>query len=404
MMDNNTNTNSMKVAQIPYEKKIKARHRKYDCIALGIIFVLSLVALIYYASAFNPVTEDAYELQQTYKTIFAIVAVVSGLWLLATAYRISSLMNEYRYYASVGKYTKVGGGMKKGSSVRRNRRIANTVIYIILVVMSVIWLIPFVLIVLQSFRCEEYKGVSGYILPQVWGIDNYIYLFTNKTSSSQSLPDFVQWYLNTFAIAFANCILSTLMVMLMSYGLSRLRFKGRKLMMNVMLILGMFPGFLTMIILYWLLKEFGMTQTGAVPGLILVGFASSGMGYYVAKGFLDTIPKSLDEAARIDGATRFQVFYKIILPLAKPIIIYTLLTSFMSPWADYIFASYIAFGTSSSYNVAVGLYGWLNKDQIGTHFTYFCAGGVVVAIPVVIIFMCLQKYYVEGVTGGAVKG
>jgi arabinogalactan oligomer/maltooligosaccharide transport system permease protein len=174
--------------------------------------------------------------------------------------------------------------------------------------------------------------------------------------------------------------------------------------MNIMLILGLFPGFLTMIVLYQVLKLMGLTQANAVPGLILVYVASSGMGYYVAKGFLDTIPKSLDEAARVDGATRFQVFYKVIIPLARPIIIYTMLTAFMGPWGDFIFAQYISFGESSGYNVAVGLWNWLNKDNIGQHFTHYCAGGVIVAIPVMTLFMFLQKYYVEGVTGGAVKG
>ena len=128
------------------------------------------------------------------------------------------------------------------------------------------------------------------------------------------------------------------------------------------------------------------------------------MGYYVSKGFFDTLPKSLDEAARVDGATRLQVLYKIILPLSKPIVIYTVLTAFMGPWGDFVFARYIAFGSSAGSNVAVGLYNWLNKDQINTYYTVFCAGGVLVAVPVTILFLCLQKYYVEGVTGGAVKG
>ena len=194
------------------------------------------------------------------------------------------------------------------------------------------------------------------------------------------------------------------MQLMMAYTLSRFRFKLRKTLMNVMLILGMFPGFLTMIVLYNVLKDIGLTQTNAVGGLILVSCASSGMGYYVTKGFFDTVPKSLDEAARIDGATRLQIFYKVILPLAKPIVIYTILTGFMGPWGDFIFASLIAFGAPSGYNVAVGLFNWLTQDQINSHYVHFCAGGVIVAIPVIVIFLFLQKYYVEGVTGGAVKG
>ena len=128
------------------------------------------------------------------------------------------------------------------------------------------------------------------------------------------------------------------------------------------------------------------------------------MGYYVSKGFFDTLPKTLDEAARVDGATRLQVLYKIILPLAKPIVIYTILTAFMAPWGDFVFAAYIAHGKEAGMNVAVGLNSWLDKDHIVKYYTRFCAGGVMVAVPVSILFMCLQKYYVEGVTGGAVKG
>jgi len=278
--------------------------------------------------------------------------------------------------------------------LKASARISNTIIYILLVVMSIVWLIPFVCIVLQSFRVENTWQV-GYVIPQKWGWDNYIALWNS---------DFKRWYLNTFITALITAALQTVFVLCMSYTLSRFRFKLRQGLMRFMLILGMFPGMLTMIILYRVLKDLGLTQANAVPGLILVYVASSAMGYYVSKGFFDTIPKSLDEAARVDGANRAQVLWKIILPLAKPIVIYTILTAFMGPWGDFVFARYVSFGTSSGMNVAVGMYNWLNLDQIGQRYTMFCAGGVVVAIPVTILFMCLQKYYVEGVTGGAVKG
>ena len=283
---------------------------------------------------------------------------------------------------------------KRHMGLRAVNRISNTFIYILLILMSIIWLIPFVCIVLQSFRVESTWQV-GYVIPKQWGFDNYTNLFNT---------DFPKWYLNTFIAALFTAVLQTIIVLCMSYTLSRFRFKMRAPLMRFMLILGMFPGMLTMIILYRVLKDLGMTQANALPGLILVYVASSGMGYYVSKGFFDTIPKSLDEAARVDGATRFQVLYKIILPLSKPIVIYTVLTAFMGPWGDFVFARYISFGTSSGMNVAVGLYNWLNKDQIAKNYTMFCAGGVLVAIPVTLLFLFLQKYYVEGVTGGAVKG
>ncbi|MBR4767526.1 MAG: sugar ABC transporter permease [Lachnospiraceae bacterium] len=284
--------------------------------------------------------------------------------------------------------------MKKHMGLRAASRISNTIIYIVLILMAIIWLIPFVCIVLQSFRMESTHMV-GYVIPKQWGIGNYIALGTTN---------FWRWYANTLIIALVNAVLQTIIVLCMSYTLSRFRFKLRQPLMKFLLVIGMFPGMLGMIILYSVLKDLGLTEDHAVPGLILVYAASSGMGYYVSKGFFDTIPKSLDEAARVDGATRAQVLMKIILPMSKPIVIYTILTAFMAPWGDYVFASYICHNNNFGKNVAVGLFDWLAREQIDTKYTLFCAGGVLIAIPVAILFMALQKYYVEGVTGGAVKG
>ena len=358
---------------------------------------------------------------------------------------------------------------KKFRSKKGHERRVNGSIYTLLVIMSIIWLCPFVFLVLQSFRsyATEAGGMVNYLLPKQFSLDNYAFLFAGAKFSLSYLVkdtgaialtvitnliglggiflclnrkpknplepakgnvkgallvllglvvlnlvravdsaecDFVRWFLNTLTIAAFCAVIQTLMQLSVSYTLSRMRFRGRKLIMNVVLVLGMFPGFLTMIVLYYLLKMLGLTQEGAVPGLILISCASSGMGYYISKGFFDTVPKSLDESARIDGATRFQVFLKIIMPMAKPIVIYTILMAFMGPWGDYVMASYVAFGHKASYNVAVGLYRWVNTNDYQGFFTRFCAGGVLVAIPITVLFMALQKYYVEGVTGGAVKG
>ncbi len=288
---------------------------------------------------------------------------------------------------------------KNYASIKRRRTVSNAITYVVLILICIIWLPPFVWIILQSFRSwsSEYGGMVDYLVPKSFSLDNYKFLFDGSS-------DFPRWYLNTFIIALFVAIGQTIMVLMTSYTFSRMRFKGRQLIMRFWLILGMFPGFLTMICLYFLLKNLGLTQAGAIPGLILISVASSGMGYYVCKGYFDTIPKSLDEAARIDGASRMRVFLTMLIPLSKPIIIYTALTAFMAPWCDYVFASYVAFGYSKSYNVAVSLYNWVNTSDYQGYFTRFCAGGIVVAIPVTILFMCLQKYYVEGVTGGAVKG
>ncbi|SFP58701.1 arabinogalactan oligomer / maltooligosaccharide transport system permease protein [Butyrivibrio proteoclasticus] len=284
-------------------------------------------------------------------------------------------------------------------SYKTKRAIGNVIAYIVLILISIIWLFPFVGLVLQSFRsyATEYGGMVDYLLPKAFSLDNYKFLFSGETN-------YVRWYGNTLIVAFFVTAFQTVIILCVSYALSRMRFAGRELLMRFWLILGLFPGFLTMICLYFLLKQFGLTQAGAIPGLILVSVASSGMGYYVCKGYFDTIPKALDEAARIDGATRARIFFTMIIPMSKPIIIYTALVAFMAPWCDYVFASYVAFGHDQSYNVAVAMTRWVWTNDYQGYFTRFCAGGVLIAIPVTLLFMFLQKYYVEGVTGGAVKG
>lgn len=285
-------------------------------------------------------------------------------------------------------------------SYKTKKTISNVLTYILLVIISIIWLFPFVGLVLQSFRsyATEYGGMVDYLVPKSFSLDNYKFLFDTAQTN------YLSWYKNTIVIATCVAVLQTLIQLCVSYALSRMRFAGRTFLMRFWLILGMFPGFLTMICLYFLLKQFGLTQAGAIPGLILVTVASCGMGYYVCKGYFDTIPKALDEAARIDGATRARIFLTMIIPMSKPIIIYTALVAFMAPWCDYVFASYVAFGHDASYNVAVGMTRWVWTNDYQGYFTRFCAGGVLVAIPVTLLFMFLQKYYVEGVTGGAVKG
>ncbi len=284
---------------------------------------------------------------------------------------------------------------RRGMGAKASRRIGNTVVYIILILMTVIWLFPIFGLVLESFRTES-TAQQSYLWPKKLGLDNYIRLFSET--------DFLRWFTNTGIMGVATAVIQTIFVLAMSNELSRQRIKGRKPQKNFMLILGMFPGFLTLILIYKVFSDLGLTMANAPIGLIIVYCASSGMGYYISKGFFDTIPKSLDEAARVDGATRWQVFYKVIMPLSKPIVIYTILMGFMAPWGDFMMANYLIHENSAGMNVAVGTFEWLSKTMLNSHYTMFCAAGVVVAIPVTIVFLCLQKYYVEGVTGGAVKG
>lgn len=283
---------------------------------------------------------------------------------------------------------------KKFRSKKGVERTKNAVIYIVLGLISVVWLIPFLILVIQSFSGDKVGYSITRIFPKVWSFENYVTLFTGTK--------FLTWYGNTLLVSVVVTIVQTLIVLMTSYVLSRLRFKMRKPLMNLMLILGMFPGFLSMTAVYFILKEIGLTQN--LLGLMLVYTASSAMQYYICKGFFDTIPKSLDEAARIDGANRHTVFFKVILPLAKPIIIYTVLMAFTAPWGEYMFSSFLMLGDPDKFTVAVGMQKWLDREQVNDYFGVFCAAAVIVSIPITALFIWLQRYYVEGVTGGAVKG
>ncbi len=280
--------------------------------------------------------------------------------------------------------------------MKRKEKLSNYIIYIVLSIMSVIWLFPIVWLIMQSFR-KEGGAFTSYIIPKEWTLDNYINLFTNT-----SLFNFPRWFLNTLFVAIFTCIITTIIVLLTSYAFSRLRFKMRKPLMNIILVLGMFPGFMSMIAIYHILKAFGLVQS--LISLILVYSGGAAMGYYIAKGFFDTIPRAIDEAALIDGATKNQVFWKITLPMSQPIIVYTVLTSFIAPWLDFIFVSVIMKDNYANYTVALGLFQMVSRENITQYFTQFCAGAVIIAIPITILFIAMQKYYVGGVTAGGAKG
>lgn len=294
-------------------------------------------------------------------------------------------------------------------SLKTRRILGDVVIYVILSIMAIIWLLPIAWLVLQSFGTDI--GARSKLVPSEFTFNNYLALFSNITgfrhNGSVHTYDglFTKWFLNTLIVAILSCLISTLFVLGTAYALSRFRFKGRDLFMKTNLVIGMFPGFLGMIILYWVMKEIFHLQ-GSYWALVIIYSAGAGGGYYISKGFFDTISKSIDEAAEIDGATKAQIFWQIILPLAKPIVIYTILTSFMGPWGEYVTSSYIiGLQNVDNWTVAIGLYKFMSdNDLMMSYYTQFAAGAVVVAIPITVLFFCLQKYYVSGVTGGAVKG
>lgn len=287
---------------------------------------------------------------------------------------------------------------KLTSSMKTRKFITNSIVHIILTILSLIWLFPIFWVVLTSFRGEKGSYISTFF-PKSYTWDNYIRLFTDT-----SILNFPKMFVNTLVIAIFSCIISTFFVLSVSYCMSRLRFKMRKPFMNVAMILGLFPAFMSMVAVYYILKTLGLSEGAMIRvALVLVYSGGAGLGFYIAKGFFDTIPKALDEAAYIDGCTRWQVFTKITIPLSKPIIVYTVLTSFMGPWVDFIFAKVICRANADYYTVAIGLWRMLEKEYIDNWYTCFAAGAVCISIPIAIMFIFMQRYYTEGLSG-AVKG
>ena len=268
--------------------------------------------------------------------------------------------------------------------------------YILLTVLGIIWILPLLWIILISFR-EEPGAYTSYFFPKSYTVNNYVKLLQRGQQF-----DFVRWFFNTMTVAIFSCIGSTAMVLAVSFALSRLKFRMKKPMMNIALILGMFPAFMSMLAVYYILKGMNLLQQPLVS-LTLFYIAGAGLSYYIAKGFFDTIPRSVDESAYLDGATKSQIFFKITLPLSKPIIVYTVLTSFMTPWIDYIFPSIICGTDYDNYTVALGMFRMLEREFISTYYTQFAAGAVLVSIPIGLLFIIMQRFYVEGVTGGSVK-
>lgn len=276
----------------------------------------------------------------------------------------------------------------------------NVVTYIVLAVLCVIWILPIAWIILISFG-KGINGVPNYFIPHGFTLENYTRLFADSGADTGFF--FPRWFLNTLLVAICSCAISAFFVLAVSFVMSRMRFKMRKPFMNIALVLGMFPGFMSMIAVYYILKAVNLTDS--LFALVLVYSGGAGLGFYIAKGFFDTIPMTLDEAAMIDGATKSQIFWKITIPISRPIIVYTILTSFLAPWMDFIFVSIILGPTSyQKYTVALGLFRMIDREHIIEYFPMFAAGAVLVSIPITILFVIMQKFYVEGVTGGSVKG
>lgn len=280
---------------------------------------------------------------------------------------------------------------------KKKNRLSITLTYALLIILGTLWVLPIAYLVYTAFRVTPSTGIINTLIPDNLrlGFGNFVKLFRDTM--------FSRWLWNTLIVSVSSCALTTLFILMVSYALSRLRFKLRKPIMNVLLVLGMFPGFMSMIAVYFILKAMGLTNS--LVALVMVYSGSAALSYYICKGFFDTVPKSMEEAAILDGANQFTIFRTIILPLAKPIIVYTVLTSFIAPWCDFIFVNTII-SDREKYTVALGLYKMINaeKSSFNDNFTVFCAGAFVVGGIIVTLFMSMQRYYVEGITSGSVKG
>jgi arabinogalactan oligomer/maltooligosaccharide transport system permease protein len=266
--------------------------------------------------------------------------------------------------------------------------------YVLLVIISIICLYPAVWIVISSFR----PGGAIYsptFFPDRFTLEHYSSLFTDKSFV------FGRWYMNTLKIAVYSTIFGTLGTTMVAYVLSRFRFKARRTALSTLLVLTMFPNFMALVAVFLLFYQFNLLDTHLALILVYSCGAPVG-GTFIVKGFFDTIPRSLEESARIDGASHWTVFTRIMLPLCKPILIYMAVTIFVGSWVDFVLARFLL-RSREQWTVAVGLWDLATNFRTA-NFTMFAAGCVLVALPITILFMLLQRFIVEGLTSGANKG
>ena len=280
--------------------------------------------------------------------------------------------------------------MKKNKPIRWAAVTDHAITYLLLLIVAFIFFFPCLWLILASFSSSgSIYSFEGFF-PAGYSLESFRKLFPDT-----AMYDYPRWFFNSLFIATMSCILGTLLTILTAYCISRFQFKSRKALMKTTLVLGMFPSFMGMTAVYILMTQFGFINNHW--GLILIYTAGAPLGYMVQKGFFDSIPNSIDEAARLDGATNFQVFCKIHMPLSMPIIVYTALTSFTWPWSDYILPK-LLLKTKDKWTVAVGL---MSLGE--TEFSRFAAGSIFIAVPIVILYLFLAKYLINGMVSGAVK-
>ena len=280
--------------------------------------------------------------------------------------------------------------ISKKLKIRPATTIRSVIVYAIVLLISFIFAFPCIWLILSSFNANGSLLTLDGFFPESYSFDTFKTLFTEKVEH-----DYMRWFGNTLFVAGKSCVISTVLVLAVSYTMSRYRFKSRKQMMKVTLLLNIFPNFMNMTALFFIMTQFDLINN--LWGLILLYSSGATMGFLVQKGFFDTIPSTIYDAATLDGATDLRVFVSITLPLSKPMIVYTALTAFVWPWSDFMLPK-LLLPDKSQWTVAIGL-NWLDESK----FSIFAAGSVFIAVPIVALYIALSKYLIQGGAAGAVK-
>lgn len=280
--------------------------------------------------------------------------------------------------------------ISKKLKIRPGATIKAVIVYAIVLLISFIFAFPCIWLILSAFNANGSLLTLDGFFPESYSFDTFKTLFTEKVEH-----DYMTWFWNTLFVAGISCVISTVLVLAVSYTMSRYRFKSRKQMMKATLLLSIFPNFMNMTALFVIMTQFDLINN--LWGLILLYSSGATMGFLVQKGFFDTIPSTIYDAATLDGATDLRVFVSITLPLSKPMIVYTALTAFVWPWSDFMLPK-LLLPDKSQWTVAIGL-NWLDESK----FSIFAAGSVFIAVPIVALYIALSKYLIQGGVAGAVK-
>ncbi|MCL2364636.1 MAG: sugar ABC transporter permease [Defluviitaleaceae bacterium] len=292
--------------------------------------------------------------------------------------------------------------MKRKKAFSLSRTLAWLGVHLNLVIMAIIVVYPVMWMVLAAL--SPTRGTPGAVMSDMWlgvipipsglTLDNFRRLFTDH--------NYGLWYRNSLIIAVLNTVGTVLVHTFMGFVFARLQFRGRKAGLLTIMVLNMFPSFLAMVAIYTIFLTFGWLNNIYALALLYIGGGIPGT-MWLMRGYMLNIPKSLDEAAYIDGATKMQLFTKVIFPLSKPIIAFVGFNAFMGPWMDYIFPR-LLLRSGENFTIAIGLMSLADHNSASWDITAFTAGALIIAVPFGILFFVFQKYFALGIAAGANKG